>query len=116
MSNKFASYVQSVAFQMTLSRNMIEALGLIRDFQTIPHDGSVTPRVDTYAAPSARSLKRRGLVEHWSDVHPELEGPGWSEKIPFVWRLTRAGELTCELLVEADLLPVAKKQARRKVA
>jgi hypothetical protein len=116
MNSHFANYVQSVAFNMTLSRHMIEGLGLIRDFGRCFNGGNspvpVSARVNSYAVPIAHALKRRGLVEHYNDVSP-------SKKVataPWVYRLTRAGELTCELLVEADLLPAAMPVKKRKAA
>ena len=115
MTTKFSAYVQSVAFHMTLSRNMIEALGLIRDCGTIAH-GEATPRVSSYSVPIARSLAHRGLVEHWTSVFPQHQGKGLADKIPWVYRLTRAGELTCELLVEAELLHKPQRKSKRKAA
>lgn len=126
----FANYVQSVAFNMTLSRQMVEALGLIRDFGRIsdahgdhrPDDtfddwASRNPmggrsRLDRHSVTYWRALKHRGLV---IDVPRDLNNPKWWQQRSIA--LTRAGELMCELLVEAGLLAPAlpaKKRANAK--
>lgn len=129
----FAGYVQSVAFNMTLSRNMVDMLGVVRDQQNAGHasyseilterdakfrsdTGSKYGRdyVSGHSVPLFNSLIRRGLVifNHWE--------PGPERKsAPAGWRyheLTRAGELMCDLLVEAGLLSescIENKKARR---
>ncbi|HZT18610.1 MAG TPA: hypothetical protein VFA23_04360, partial [Dongiaceae bacterium] len=66
--------------------------------------------------PHIRAVERRGLVEFVDyEMHPDRPGKpmGWRPKgyRPFV--LTRAGELVCELLVEAGLMPAAKVRQRK---
>lgn len=108
----FSSYVQSVAFNMTLSRNMVDALWAVREFGSCHRDeakATVAPYVSNHSAPLMKSLERRGLVWHdWIKDAP----PGH-----FYFKLTKAGELMCALLVEAGLIaaakPVAAKAQRR---
>lgn len=111
----FAGHVQSVAFHMTLSRNMIEVLHMLRDLGEIPwrrYDDPERSRINSHSVPLLRALSARGLV--WHDffhgtmAEADEAGHQWH-------KLTRAGELMCELLVEANLIPVAlaDKQKRR---
>ncbi len=99
----FSSYVQSVAFNMTLSRNMVDALWAVREFGSCHRDeakDSVAPYVHNHSAPLMKALERRGLV--WHD---------WIVNAPAghrYFKLTRAGELMCELLVEAGLISASK--------
>jgi hypothetical protein len=123
---KFASHVQSIAFQLTLSRRMIECLRVVRDYgfpvlDDSPeqnrleaenrsvvqrhHHSSSTRRsfvTDNFVG-FMRSLDNRGLVV-WSEIPWEKRKRG--ERTIF---LTKAGELTCLLLVEAGLMPVGKR-------
>lgn len=120
----FANYVQSVAFNLTLSRSMIGMLQIIRDAppstdiyrddakwrNTVALRKSVDRRVDSHWVPLAHAVQRRGLVIHC----PLPEGKKFHECPGHqFYRLTRAGELVCELLVEAGILP-AKEPARMK--
>jgi hypothetical protein len=93
----FAAHVQSVAFQISLSRNMIEGLSLVRS-------GSHFIETTVLSA-----LHRRGLV--WIDAAAcsSTAPPGHNYA-----KLTRPGELMCELLVEANLIPAA--DSKRKAA
>lgn len=88
----FRDHVQSVAFHLTLSRKMIDALVWVKETDWSDHSrhfGSL--QVGTFD-----SLKRRGLVYHdWRE--------GWP-KGHKVWGLTPAGELVFSLLVEAGLV------------
>lgn len=122
----FANHVQNVAFNLTLSRSMIGVLHVIRDcppsVATFRDDDKYNdmrqlrqlggPRVDSHWVPLARAVERRGLVVHCplppGKKHHECPGH-------LFYRLTRAGELVCDLLVEAGLLPAAEpKPAKRK--
>ena len=119
----FAGYVQSVAFNMTLSRNMVDMLGVVRDQQAAGYSsyskvfldqGRNRSYVSGHSVPLFNSLQRRGLVihNHW-DAGPQRK------PAPDSWRyheLTRAGELMCELLVEAGLLAKLPVSAKRKSA
>jgi|HubBroStandDraft_6_1064221.scaffolds.fasta_scaffold134224_5 hypothetical protein len=121
---KFASHVQSIAFQLTLSRRMIECLRVVRDYGF--------PAIDDSPGQKQLEDKNRAVVkrQHRSSTHRafitdnfvgfmrSLDNRGlvvWNE-IPYVKRkpgertlfLTKAGELTCLLLVEAGLMPVGK--------
>jgi hypothetical protein len=125
---KFASHVQSIAFQLTLSRRMIDCLRVVRDYGFPTTDGSPRQRrleaknrrvVKRHHSSSThrafvtdnfvgfmRSLDNRGLVI-WNETPWEKRKPG--DRTVF---LTKAGELTCLLLVEAGLMPVGKKVRR----
>ena len=109
----FAGYVQSVAFSMTLSRNMVDGLYAIRELGCIGaagEQGLVSHTVGRHFAPISGSLIRRGLV--WHDYLP----PSKAEPGHRHFKLTRAGELMCELLVEAGLMAPAREQPRRESA
>ncbi len=121
----FSEYVQAVAFQMSLSKAMIAELHVIRDWgypRSFPKRGenvalskaeaerdfaeyrkwnSTYPREMRHAMTHRPALERRGLAY---SVEPKL-----GER---AWHLTRAGALTCELLVEAGLLPAAPRKRR----
>lgn len=105
----FAGYVQSVAFTMTLSKNMVDMLEAVRDYQTgqkLYEQGD--GRIQTHTVPLLHSLSRRGLV--WHDyVSPAPAGHRYH-------KLTRAGELMCELLVEAGLIQALTEKVKRKRA
>lgn len=123
-NHRFQNYVQNVAFHMTLSKAMISMLGLIRDYgwplygahENGNYNASVAVlrtmhggRSDSHVM-HFRSLEHRGLATH----HPspgfrELQLMSDEERVKWKnhrhYQLTRAGELMCELLVEAGLLP-----------
>ena len=127
--DRFASHVQSVAFQLTLSRRMIDCLRVIRDYG-FPHlasssDGetkrledenrSVVKRIHqgsrrTFITDNfvgfMRSLDNRGLVIWNSTDYGKRKRGERSLK------LSRAGHLTCALLVEAGLMPPQAKGSR----
>jgi hypothetical protein len=125
---KFASHVQSIAFQLTLSRRMIDCLRVVRDYgfptindspeqrQLEAENRTVVKRQHRSSTHRAfisdnfvgfmRSLDNRGLVV-WSDTPYEKRKCG--ERAIF---LTKAGELTCLLLVEAGLMPTGKRGTR----
>lgn len=107
----FSGYVQSVAFNMTLSRNMVDALVAVRDFGGCwgaKQAGTVNQHVGSHSAPLMGALIRRGLV--WHD---------WVQSAPaghIYFKLTRPGELMCELLAEAGLIAAQGKTSKRQTA
>lgn len=113
----FSSYVQSVAFNMTLSRNMVDALCAVRDFGGVISQAAkatVNQHVGSHSAPLMGALMRRGLV--WHDC-PETVNGIMREPPGHRWfKLTRAGELMCELLVEAGLIGAAGEQSQKRKA
>lgn len=135
----FANYVQSVAFNITLSRQMITALGMVRDIGNIADKGKPGEKYESFAdycqkhPMAARSwmdrnsvtyghaLKRRGLVRFIDLPRSPANGlviSNFHDK-PYIphqsYALTRAGELVCDLLVEAGLLaPAMQIKGRRR--
>lgn len=131
---RFSQYVQSVAFNLTLSRKMIDMLQVVRDYG-FPHirrdDGRESAKdwekwKEAHQAsrfPNAHntngtqdgfvvfmnSLERRGLV--YCNPTPYNERK-YGER---GFRLSDAGELVCLLLVECGLMvpAVTAKKARR---
>jgi hypothetical protein len=119
-NERFANHVQSIAFNLTLSRAMIEGLRLVRDWgmpegrDISRNHGWAKPKPDNeLRSPSGQdlwttavqALIRRGLVFHdWIETAPKGHR---------YFKLTRAGDLVCDLLVEARLLAAAPKQSRR---
>lgn len=115
----FSGYVQSVAFNMTLSRNMVDGLANTRDYwhnaipmPTVGDPDYKSPRLyeNNRSVPLMKALERRGLV--WHDYVPPTEAP----RNHRYYKLTRAGELMCELLVEAGLIQAAPKVERKRSA
>lgn len=128
--NKFSSHVQSIAFQLTLSRRMIDCLRVVRDYG-FPHIGqSADPKMleaenvsrtvvkryhqrgrSTFVSDNfvgfMQSLDKRGLVV-WNQTPWNKRKVGERSL-----RLSRAGELTCALLVEAGLMPPVDRKKRR---
>jgi len=109
--DKFAAYVQSVAFQISLSRRMIDLLQGIRDFEAAgkswkdfyPTRKAMVNKVGaTCFVTYVKALERRGLVTYEQD------------RSPIPWQLTYAGYLMCELLVESgQMMAETKKVSAR---
>lgn len=117
--SKFSNYVQSIAFNMTLSRQMIAGLDMVRNYwvDAIPlppmaDTNYKSPRLLQYShcVPMINALIRRGLV--WHDYIPPSSAPRGHQ----FYKLTRAGELMHELLVEAGLLAPARDARAKKRA
>ncbi len=111
---KFRGYVQRVAFQVTLSEPMIRALQVIRDYPAYSNNKTNKDLIKEHKQTEIRSLsnqaqcvwiveisalERRGLAYH----NPAPKNNPWPENWVF-YKLTRAGELMCELLIEAGLM------------
>lgn len=127
INQRFADHVQSIAFHLTLSRSMIEALGLLYHFGQIydcesklihhkPERWEPSRYVDSHTIPIMNALERRGLVVH-NPPPPRAE-----RKMGYnLWRhrsflLTDAGEKVCELLVLAGLLNAKESKRGRSAA
>lgn len=127
INERFADHVQSIAFHLTLSRSMIETLGLLYHFGHVndvenkfihdkPERWEPSRYVDSHTVPIMNALERRGLV-----IHRPYKSKAFEERKPGdFWRhqsflLTDAGEKVCELLVIAGLL-VAKETKRGRSA
>jgi len=108
----FIGYVQSVAFNLTLSRNMVDALWAVREFGTAynGNNASIPAIVRSRSVPLMKALERRGLV--WHDYLPPKEAPSDHA----YHKLTSAGELVCDLLVEAGLIAAKTETRKRKSA
>jgi hypothetical protein len=116
---QFSNYVQSIAFNLTLSRAMIEGLTLIRDWNidrlpmpNMSDHNATSARFSglSRAVPLVRALERRGLV--WHDYVPQMEAP----KNHAYFKLTKAGELVCDLLIEAGLMLARPKKRTARAA
>lgn len=129
-SARFSNYVQSIAFTLTLSRTMIETLRVVRDFgwplhyTTEEHDKNRAAMKAVHGngqydlVTPFRALERRGLAYHapspgYSEMRAmtEAERKKWNGHRHY--RLTKAGSIVCDLLVEAGLLPAQEKKRRR---
>ena len=87
----FADHTTRVAFNLTLSRRMVEVLHIARDC-----DNQLS--LPMLVRGTVLNLERRGLIEfHLADKAPECR-----------YRLTPAGVLTVQLLVLAGLIPKEK--------
>jgi hypothetical protein len=93
-NERFATHVTSTTFHLSLSKGMIICLIAFAN-QRKPGDyGNVLRAAglrDTFVG-TARSLAERGLIEA-----PDKRWPG-------IYNLTRAGELTVSLLMEAGMV------------
>ena len=112
-NQKFQGYVQRVAFSIILSQPMIRALQVVRDYpaynpnQTI-EESKIENKLNSIRSPSGQdlwikeiwALERRGLAYH----NPSPKDNPWPKGWVF-YKLTHAGELMCELLIEAGLMP-----------
>lgn len=99
MNHKFAAYVTSATFQLSLSRNMIIALTAIANdtwASGVDHYRTIGLVDGSHVA--GASLSRRGLVHS-----PDPKWPGRYE-------LTDAGRHTFELLKLAGLVEQAQKE------
>jgi hypothetical protein len=113
MNKVFAEHVTSTAFFLSISKKQMKYLLHVADnpFSEagegsyyggfIRGNGLHDP--DTWAT-SMPALERKGLVARV--VHDKAKGYGHYE-------LTRAGELTCDLLREAGLAPALRVAMRR---
>lgn len=97
----FANYVQSTAFSLSLSRNMVHALINLNEAIQLQHERSRRPIHDG----GINALVRRGLatVEQQPRryVCRNPKAPLWSETAT----ITTAGKLTLALLAEAGIAP-----------
>ncbi len=104
----FSAHVQSVAFNLTLSKNMIGTLQWVRDWgfpRNEPHVGwfdkkNLIPRTASGAdffITFVRGLINRGLV-----IHNE---PNVGKQ---AYELSNAGRLVCDLLVESGIMPASE--------
>ena len=129
--DKFSRNVQSIAFQLTLSRRMIDCLRAVRDYG-FPHgartsEDAETRRYETTCTSVVKRQHKRGtssfITDNFVGFMRSLDNRGlvvWNQTDyskrktgdPAL-KLSRAGELTCELLVEAGLMP-ARRNLRRK--
>lgn len=96
-NNRFANYVTQVAFNLSLSRNMVFVLDAIAHGTLASTNMRAHGMIDT-AVPSMRRLEERGLV-----YAPDAEWPG--RKV-----LTEAGAHVHALLVIAGLATVVQQK------
>ena len=124
----FSVSVQNIAFCLSLSRRMIDALELVRDYGWPLKKGNrqesgrnyekyreAENRLESVNGSNhhvtvMRSLERRGLVIFlYAHVDWGPKGENWPGGPTIT--LSRAGEYTCGLLVEAGLMaPVSKER------
>src|SRR5437660_1220925 len=106
-TSRFRRYVQRVAFQLTLSAPMIACLKYVRDDPGFSWTKNNEDRTNITALNTGaclyiteiKALERRGLT--WRDE------PKGKVKYPLghkFEKLTKVGELTCELLVAAGMM------------
>jgi len=110
------SYVTRVAFNLTLTGQMIASLDQVEldealwssvDERIALDKAGVTVRIPTSAV-AYRGLLARGLVQHHERGKYWVRDPSWT--------LTEAGRLVCALLVEAGMKTALKdrlKDAKR---
>jgi hypothetical protein len=109
---RFRSYVQRVAFSLTLSEPMIRALQVIRDYPPYDMTSGGDEYIATRKATEVRSargpclwitefnaLERRGLAYY--NTAPKSDP--WPKGHVF-YKLTREGEIVCDLLVCSGLM------------
>lgn len=118
---QFAGYVQSTAFNLSLSRYMVERLAVIWESSGV--EGTNGNGGVICDGSSVDDLIRRGLVYIDPAAAPDFLRRGrigggqhviYANKRPL--RLTKAGQLTCLLLQEAGLISKRRARASRKEA
>lgn len=120
---RFSQHVQSVAFNLTLSRRMIDMLRVVRDYG-FPHFRDKVSEADWDQWREARSASATANgTENYAGLMSALERRGliiadWGGKLKHGERrvnLSDAGELVCLLLVECGLIAPAleTKKVRR---
>jgi len=94
MNNVFKEYATATSFHLTLSRTQVHALWAVKAKN---YTRGISGGTDVFV-PAVHGLIRRGLVIH----HPAPK---------YGYDLTRAGELTYNLLEEAGLVQVYEERA-----
>ena len=134
---KFSDHVQAIAFNLTLSRRMIGLLQVARDGLMIWADGlndkspaALVRRehakqltVLAHGADNiiglSSALQRRGLIYRPPILDEKNGSDYWGDSrkqgVP-LYRLTRAGELVCDLLEEAGLMPAPAYRKSKRTA
>jgi hypothetical protein len=109
----FQEYTGQWAFVLSLSRRMVFFLRIIRDGQywDDPCPGVNHPRNQFIVGTG--TLERRGLIKA---IYKTEKFKGEDVTRLANWELTPAGELVCELMVLAGLMPAAVKKQRRRAA
>ena len=92
MNEKFQSYATRTALNISLSKNQIITLYLIKHKQFTPHMKYYGATHDTFV-PSAKVLQRKGMVTYTRPIEEV------SHNTPYPYALTKAGAL-CYLLCE----------------
>lgn len=123
MNETLRSYVTSVGFSLTLTKLQIDMLVLLHHYGGFKgaHDHA---EQDSKGEPASRSTSRRPttrtLSSHWVSTSAGLHGRGL---LGDGWKLTKAGDLTVEILKEAGIyqdslarMEVKGKPRRRKAA
>ena len=112
MSNEqFREHVTGNSFVLTLHKTQIAALIFINEMlghgEWLSHSDEGPLRI---FVTGSRGLQERGLLTHHNppSVQPNWNDPkraAWDKKygVRYRWRITRAGQLTIELLREAGL-------------
>jgi len=130
----FTEHVQSVAFQISLSRRMIDMLREVRDYG-FPHLGTAYSEAEWQESLErrdavslrfhkcegarkdfvtrdfitvGRSLERRGMIIYNSKPYSDRK-----KGEPYI-KLSLAGEIMCELLVTAGLMAENSKLVAKK--
>lgn len=106
--SKFQSHTTSVAFQLQLSRRMVQALMIVKSYND--GKGGWPYSLDfSHSVTSMRCLLTRGLAEH-HDKPADFKSWDKCKQWEFehghrYWTLTPAGELTFKLCQLAGLIP-----------
>lgn len=106
---KFSDATTNTAFNLTLSRRMVQALRMVEAYSRSETEEAYSFDF-SFSVPSMRSLENRGLAQH----HPRpesytklssIERRIFDKENPF-WTLTPAGKLVYELCQMAGLIPM----------
>lgn len=100
-----------IAFHLTLTRNQIAVLEAIAHNRREPRQVQ-TQRADRLWVPICRNLGDKGLVEHRHMPNFVGDDSGWPKQINNYYRLTRAGWLMLDLLVEAGMAEAPSTRKR----
>jgi len=120
---KFASHVQNVAFNLTLSRRMIDLLQVVRDYGFPYYVVGSKQQREEYDRFKSVCEYQNGAHQYINMVNA-LERRGLVILKPFTKKtkigdrnivLSRAGEIVCDMLVESGLMP-CRNEAQTKAA
>ncbi len=113
-----AEHTGQWAFVLSISRRMVYFLTIIRDGE-YHKSGNAPVKIGSprnHFVSTTGCLEARGLIERVHKTRAEII---FGQEKPYTyldWKLTPAGQLVCQLLVFANLMPEKKRTRKEKAA